>query len=171
MKHDGIANVLVSDCAVGRAFDSADEQPPESLTQVQALWDTGATHCVITKRVVDECGLVSTGMTRVSHAQGQDVVPTHLISMMLPSGVGFASVVATEGVLTGGVDILIGMDVMNRGDFAVSNLDGETSFSFRMPSKERLDFVARENTRRELQRKPAPTAEKRQRNRRKRRGR
>ena len=40
-----------------------------------------------------------------------------------------------------GADVLIGMDVINCGDFAISNLDGKTSFSFRMPSLERIDFA------------------------------
>ena len=36
---------------------------------------------------------------------------------------------------------LIGMDIINRGDFAVSNRDGATTFSFRIPSIESFDFV------------------------------
>jgi preprotein translocase subunit SecA len=37
--------------------------------------------------------------------------------------------------------MLIGMDIIARGDFAVTNYDGKTVFSFRMPSVEQIDFV------------------------------
>ena len=33
------------------------------------------------------------------------------------------------------------MDIINQGDFAVSNKDGKTAFSFRLPSIECIDFV------------------------------
>ena len=32
-------------------------------------------------------------------------------------------------------DVLIGMDVITKGDFVVSTVNGETTFSFRMPAK------------------------------------
>ena len=33
------------------------------------------------------------------------------------------------------------MDIIGTGDFAVTNLDGKTVFTFRIPSAERIDFV------------------------------
>jgi uncharacterized protein YchJ len=46
----------------------------------------------------------------------------------------------TEGTISGG-DVLIGMDIITRGDFAVTNSDGRTTFSYRWPSTKRIDFV------------------------------
>ena len=40
-----------------------------------------------------------------------------------------------------GADILIGMDIIGVGDFAVTNRDGKTKFSFRLPSRADIDFV------------------------------
>ena len=37
--------------------------------------------------------------------------------------------------------LLIGMDIIGLGDFAVTNADGKTTFSFRVPSVEEIDFV------------------------------
>lgn len=34
------------------------------------------------------------------------------------------------------------MDIINQGDFVVSNYQGKTVFSFRMPSESVMDFVA-----------------------------
>ena len=53
----------------------------------------------------------------------------------------FRSLRVTEGDLPGDVEVLIGMDIIGSGDFAISNKDGKTAFSFRMPSLERIDFV------------------------------
>ena len=39
-----------------------------------------------------------------------------------------------------GIDVLIGMDIISMGDFAVSNFDGKTQFSFRIPSQEHVEY-------------------------------
>ena len=39
-----------------------------------------------------------------------------------------------------GIDILIGMDIISKGDFAISNYDGKTQFSFRLPSQQDVDY-------------------------------
>lgn len=39
-----------------------------------------------------------------------------------------------------GIDILIGMDIIKLGDFAISNYKGQTQFSFRIPSQEHVDY-------------------------------
>ncbi len=41
-------------------------------------------------------------------------------------------------------DALIGMNIINQGDFAVTNLNGRTKFSFRYPSINDIDFVEEE---------------------------
>ena len=41
-----------------------------------------------------------------------------------------------------GCDILIGMDVIGKGDFAVCNVWGNTTFSFRVPSVGVVDFTS-----------------------------
>ena len=40
------------------------------------------------------------------------------------------------------IGVLIGMDVITQGDFAVSCKDGRTQFTFRMPSIEHADYAA-----------------------------
>ena len=46
----------------------------------------------------------------------------------------------TPGTQLTGFDILIGMDIINRGDFAVTNRNGKTMFSYRYPSMAAIDF-------------------------------
>lgn len=39
------------------------------------------------------------------------------------------------------VDVLIGMDIITLGDFALSNFEGKTVFTFRIPSVAEIDYV------------------------------
>lgn len=47
----------------------------------------------------------------------------------------------TGGLLNTDTDFLIGMDIITLGDFAVTNVNGKTVFSFRYPSCEKIDYV------------------------------
>lgn len=116
------------------------------MLEFYAIWDTGATGCVITQSVVDACGLVSTGRAKVNGVHGESEVDTFLVNIFLPNSVGISGVPVTLGILGEDADVLIGMSIINRGDFAVTNLDGITKFSFRFPSQVHIDFV--EETRR-----------------------
>jgi hypothetical protein len=42
-------------------------------------------------------------------------------------------------------DVLIGMDIISLGDFAITNLNGIPWFSFRVPSAAHIDFVPETN--------------------------
>ena len=37
--------------------------------------------------------------------------------------------------------MLIGMDIINLGDFAITNKNGNTKFTFEIPSSRDIDFV------------------------------
>ncbi len=63
----------------------------------------------------------------------------YLISLTLESQAKFPILEAVEGHILGS-DVLIGMDVITQGDFAITNKDGKTTFSFRSPSLAKIDF-------------------------------
>lgn len=138
---NGLANVLKSSVKIGQAFNPTKGNPPPSLNEFNAIWDTGATNTVITPHVVSTCGLAATGKIKMQAVNSIEIKPTYLISIMLPNQVGVPSIRVAEGDIQG-ADLLIGMDIIGLGDFAVSNFDRKTVFSFRMPSRERIDFVA-----------------------------
>ncbi|HOW52854.1 MAG TPA: SEC-C metal-binding domain-containing protein [bacterium] len=143
--HKGISRVLVSEVGIAAAFDPRTltrEQTATLFKKFSGIWDTGATASVITQKIVDGLGLQPTGMTEVHHAHGTTVAETYLVNIGLPNGVGLANVKVTKGELSG-VDALIGMDVITRGDFAVSNCDGNTAFTYRIPSMECIDFTGK----------------------------
>lgn len=112
-----------------------------------AIWDTGATNSAITPKVVAACGLQSIGVQGVSYANGTtSEVEVFLVNIMLPSEVGFYELRVTLGDLDS-ADMLIGMDIINQGDFAVTNSDNRTKFSFRVPSQADIDFVEEDRRR------------------------
>lgn len=116
---------------------------PPTIKKYIAIWDTGATGTVITKKVANELGIQPTGITEVQHAGGISQSNTYLINVTLPNEVTIQGVKVTEGVLAEGAPVLIGMDIIGLGDFAVShcNEHGGTTMSFCIPSSEEIDFI------------------------------
>jgi predicted aspartyl protease len=136
----GIARVLVSDCGICHAHDPLSGNPHPKIEKFNAIWDTGASGTVITKQVVETLGLKPVSKTKVHHAHGAAVVNVYYINLFLPNQVGFKFIPVTEGILADDASVLIGMDIITRGDFAVTNFSGKTTFSFRVPSTAEIDF-------------------------------
>jgi predicted aspartyl protease len=138
---DRLSRVLLSKADITEAFNPATSPPPKNHQTFFAIWDTGATNTVISQRVASACGLKPTGMAKVHTANDERLAATYLISIMLPNHVAFTNLRVSEGTIAGDADLLIGMDIIGKGDFAVTNRDGKTVFSFRMPSCECIDFT------------------------------
>ncbi|SPF43691.1 conserved hypothetical protein [Candidatus Sulfopaludibacter sp. SbA4] len=51
-------------------------------------------------------------------------------------------VLVAKVALLGGIDAIIGMDILGLGDFAVTHHSGNTTFSFCCPSRKEIDFAA-----------------------------
>ena len=136
------ANVIISPVAVSQAFHPFSKNPPTPV-EFQAIWDTGASGTAITQKVVDKCKLKPIGMANVNTAGGQIRTNVYLINLFLPNKVAFHALRVTEtrGEIAGGVDLLIGMDIIGSGDFAITCKDGNTTFSYRFPSCESIDFM------------------------------
>jgi hypothetical protein len=49
--------------------------------------------------------------------------------------------VTEAGNIIGNFDVLIGMDIITLGDFAVTNPEDKTKLSYQMPSTHDIDFV------------------------------
>ena len=138
--YDGISRVIISDIAVSDAFDPA--SPPESSTYkpFKSLWDTGATCTCISSHVAAELGLVPVGSSVMHTAGGIIDTNRYIVNIELPNKIAFQFVEVMEAELFE-TDVLVGMDIITAGDFALSNVDGSTTFSFRCPSTKRIDFI------------------------------
>lgn len=118
------------------------ELDEKKLYKTKALWDTGATHSAITPQTAKELNLVPTGRALVTHAAGETSVLTYLINVVLPNKVIIQGVRVSEcSGNTGNFGVLIGMDIISLGDFAVSNNAGKTVLSYSLPSVRDIDFT------------------------------
>ncbi len=108
-----------------------------------AIWDTGATHSVITRSMVEKLKLVQVSFAKVKGVHGiKDNIPVYGIRLSLDSIDFILDVTEYEELVDDGSHcILIGMDVINRGDFAISNFNKQTTITFRTPSVSKIDFV------------------------------
>ena len=128
--------------------EEAQVQKPKIFEYV-GIWDTGATNSVITKKVVNDLNLKPIGVAEMNHAGGTSLANIYFVNIVLPNSVTVAQVRVSEGQLIASknvpereqAQILIGMDIIGLGDFAVTNFDGKTTLSFRLPSFEEIDFI------------------------------
>ena len=136
VSYNGYANVLKS--KIGITENKSIFEPPASL-DLTAIWDTGATKSVITKTVAQKLNLKLAAITTVNTAKGSYETSCYYIDLFLPNKVVIPKLLVMEGEIS--ADILIGMDVIGQGDFAVSSFNAKTSFSFRIPSCSEINFV------------------------------
>ncbi|HCR52316.1 TPA: hypothetical protein DIV48_01540 [Candidatus Kaiserbacteria bacterium] len=149
-KISGRVRVLTNKVKIGEAATLEEvERGGYQLREYTAIWDTGATNSAITQRVVRDLGLKPSGVAEVRHAKGKSSTNTYLINIGLPSRSMFGQVRVTEADLIpdDGADekdhtqVLIGMDIIGAGDFAVTNFNGRTTFSYCQPSLREIDFI------------------------------
>lgn len=110
-----------------------------------AIWDTGATGSAITKSLAQKLELIAVGKTRVKGVHGiKDGISDYAVKIILNNqNVQFILPVTECDQLTDddSCKFLIGMDVISKGDFAITNFQEKTVMTFRVPSLQRIDFV------------------------------
>ena len=145
IRSDQILRILATKAKVSPAFDPLVREAHPSFSEFRAVWDTGSTGSVISQKVVETCRLQPIGMTRAQTAAGERNCEVYLINLMLPNGVGFPRIHVTKMDLGPRTDLLIGMDIITRGDFALTHKNGKTCFTFQCPSLEEIDFTKPSN--------------------------
>ncbi len=138
---EGYPKTLVTPCAIAPSGE-------ERFDEFVAIWDTGATNTLITQAVVDRCGLRPMGPAFIGHAglaEEPEETESYLIAIRILDLITVNEVPVLRGGYSG-ADVLIGMDIINTGDFAITHRNGNTKFTFRVPSIADIDFVQEENS-------------------------
>ena len=118
--------------------------PGQEPLCVMALWDTGATMSAVDYSVISKLSLPTCEFTAVKG-----------INSSLQSFRVYADVRLTEKsepiqimpcavrqiYSAPDVHVIIGMDIISKGNFSISNAGGETVFSFMIPSAPVIDFA------------------------------
>ena len=129
-------------CISNRLLSEAIIEANNTSVKTCAQWDTGASGTCIDDDLANELSLVATGMTTIKTPSGSKNVNVYLVSIILPNNVGVRDIpVFGTDIGNQGIGLLIGMDIINMGDFAVSCFGGKTVYSFRVPSKKKTDYV------------------------------
>lgn len=123
---------VVTECNVYKWSDFEAGQRPEKMTKIGcALWDTGATKTLVSRRVIETLGLEPIGKCEVEGYNGDSEEDLYIVHLGLPTRDVILDLTVTE---TSGnsYDVVIGMDVISKGDFCLIQKDGKTEFSFEL---------------------------------------
>lgn len=117
---------------------------PSDYTEckVKGLWDTGATNSVISTNLVKSLNLPVTGIIDITGVNNVMNSNTYLIGIKLPNNIMFNDfITVSESSNLQGFDILIGMDIISQGDFAISHTSsGDITMSYVYPPHKHIDF-------------------------------
>ena len=130
---------IVTSCKVSDPLDL-------SITPFEgrALWDTGATSTVVNTKISSYLNLVPVGRRIARGIHSSAPVNRYIVNIELLNGVTSNSLAVVEANLGDDIDVLIGMDIIGAGDFAIC---GSTFFSFATPTLDNpVDFVEKSNS-------------------------
>lgn len=135
--YNKIVDQLIVKCYLSLPSADSVESGP-----LDALLDTGAMSTCISTEKAAAMGLTQVGMTQVVGANNEPfnapmyVVRVRMGKMVIP-------LIPVIGLPMGNNrhDVIIGMDIISRGDLAITNYEGKTVLSFREPSLERINYV------------------------------
>jgi hypothetical protein len=101
--------------------------------KVSALWDTGAMLSAITPEIAHRLNLVPFNRVKVNGINNISMADMVKVSIRLPNLAMVNNISVSVCNLVKDVDLLIGMDIIQLGDFSISNGAGKTLFTFAMP--------------------------------------
>jgi hypothetical protein len=107
---------------------------PVKPLDVRAMWDTGSKLTCVSTKIARYLDLKKVDSLELTSIHGSDISNVYLVDIILPDGITIANVTAAEIDSGEEFEILIGMNIISLGDFAITNNNGETVFSFRLPT-------------------------------------
>ena len=138
--YKGVCNCIVTEVEITNNLNG-------KTISTLAIWDTGATGSVVTEKAAADLGLVEVSKEPVNTAGGLIETSIYYCDITL---LGSCKIKVKRRVseckklsASEEVGMLIGMDIITLGDFAITNLNGKTVMSFRFPSLGRIDFSIR----------------------------
>lgn len=121
--YEGVVDVVISDCDI-YTLDGKRKFHTDN-----AMWDTGSTCTFVSDRIIRALQLEPSGMVGVSGIGGDVDTQKYMIHISLPTGnvVTYFEVLSSEYE---DYDVIIGMDIINRGHFSLDSSGENTVFFF-----------------------------------------
>jgi hypothetical protein len=139
---------------------SRDKSLRNVSVELDALWDTGATKSCMRPGLRDRLNLrmfrIGSSVT-IAGIGGKVQADFTIVSIFLANNLKIEYCPVYVLDFPGSSDLIIGMDIVMKGDFAVCNADGKTSFSFAVPPfPDRINLADRANVANEQNERAAP---------------
>lgn len=116
---DPLKRLIFTDVSVGNPTTS------QSI-KVRCLWDTGASGTCISQSVIDRLGLKPVSAVLAQSANSSDRLSIFLVDLDLgPSAYSGLPVAGLVGGQTPIADVILGMDVIGRGEMHLTHRDGK----------------------------------------------
>lgn len=135
--YDSIKDRIIITCKV-----SLPDSDDSSRSLSRALWDTGATKTCISINLANELGLSPIDRTKVVGANNEPFFAP-VFCVQLRMGSFLIPIQNVIGLPMDGTDrdLIIGMDIISKGDLSITNYSGRTVITFRTPSLETINYV------------------------------
>lgn len=143
LKSNKRLKIIKLQIGVAETSSTGMEPKKDSIITFWAVWDTAATQSCISENVVKKLELEPVSSINIHTGNGVSQKPTYIVDIFLPNNIRVTPVQVTEIKANTyiGFDLIIGMDIISQGDMSISNVNGETMFSFRVPALGAIDFV------------------------------
>lgn len=102
--------------------------------EYKALWDTGAQASHISESLASSLNLPKVGQQAVQGVGGVSSANTYLAGLELPNRGIIPHIILIGFIGTENFDVLIGMDIILKGDFLISSEANTVHFSYQQPS-------------------------------------
>lgn len=114
----------------------------EAKEKICVQWDCGSTRSSISQELVKKLNMQPCGKSSTTSITDSISTNVYEIILVLHDTLEIPMIVdAVSNIHITGIDMLIGMEVISLGDFAISTYDNKTCFSFRCPSNGLIDFT------------------------------
>jgi hypothetical protein len=144
LEYEGLTNEISTPVRLEPIY-TTDKSLTGTQTEIEALWDTGAAMTCVKPSLRDRLKLRQSELVEpiIMSGIGGDVeADGTLVSIWLAPNFEIELCPVYIADFPGDEELLIGMDIIGMGDFAVCNADGKTSFSFAVPPfPDRINFV------------------------------
>lgn len=140
IKYNTIVNEIITPAVISQAISlDGDIGAPDYYETDNAMWDTGATNTLVSKSIIEKLALHPHNKAKVLTAGGIITTDTYIVHIILPTGTAELDV---EVLLNenNDYDIVIGMDIINKCDFCISNKNAKSTLSIKHPADNEIIF-------------------------------
>jgi len=116
-----------------------------AFLSTDAIWDTGASMSVVTPEIKNKLKVSPIDKKTIAGVHSTQIVDIVFITLELPNNVIKKNIEVAVCNIPSNVGMILGMDIIALGDFALSHGNDQTLLSFAVPPfQEKIDFSKRQ---------------------------